>query len=1590
MTSISRREFRLSALGLCGALLIGVLPGLAPNAAPLRGHSAQGADPPAAGNNSRKHDGRANADEKPKAVPPVRNPVIDLIKRGLGPQKQPRPAPTLKTPPLPAGAPAKQNADRHSLDSRAPYDRKGSDWLRKAAAHAQAGEWNDALDLLQRVTDQAEDSLYRTDAGEWVSIRAEADHLRSTAPARVLADYRTKYGGLARQLLNDALHDSDPAAFGRVAKGYFHTDAGYEAANRLGSMHLDRGEFALAAHWFSALWQARAPLTTDGLWRGKAAYALKQAGQAELAREIIASAKEKTVELGGHRHDLARWLNDLAPAAGPTEAPLADWLTFFGTARRTGTAVGGEPLLLARWRHPLTASHRVRSQIEQLAEDLADQGTCVPTALFPTLAAGRVIFRTLNGVQVVDAVSGRLLWETDDLQPLEQMLTGEGGMAVPGGAAPPGNRVVRGGRGGNWNGRVVYTGGTGEYSPLCNLLYRNASFGIVSSDGQQLFVVDDPLFLSNLQPGNAGQWENGRMGPADAGSRLSAYDLDSGRPLWEAGGIANGEPFDPPLAGYFFFGAPVADAGELYVVAEATSGVRTGQIRLLALDPKSGTENWSQLIAYSDPTPIERDIGRRWRVAPVAIDRGLIICPTTVGWVVAIDRVTHSLLWGQRIQKPAGNAGRVKLPTEQHEAMAMVQNIPLHGAWAPAPPVLAEGRVILTAAETQRLICLDQFTGKELWSKPRNSGLYLAGVYNGKVLVVGRDVVTAFDLTNGSSLWTLKTPAPSGRGVAIAGHYEFPLAIGEIWSIDLKSGTVADKSFLPPQSTAIGNLAMYRGMLLSLDASGLTAFEQRDAVRDVIAARKRENPADPWAHVREAEIELLSHNYSASLAALRRIAREEIPADIRDLRRKLLVDALHAMIRSDFSRSETDTDLRELAAAVETPEERRDLRQLEIDLYAARGEFSKAFDSLLELAANSPDSLVPRDDTPTTMIRGRLAVSGKLTDLLRSAPEGDRAILDRRVAALADRSLKGATDDQEQFLELFSAHPAAVRVRTALAETYANRRELAPSEHLLRQLAGSDDRAVAGAAIERLARLMVQFDLPADAALHYRTLERHFGDLRLPDGRTMIEMIRKLRTDGDFPLESPPLADWQAMGVRVERMGANYFNHLPQELPTAGSTAPYFQRFRFEIEPARGRLNVTDAASDELRWSLPLRTHAASAEGTLAMARASGHVLTLLHRGVLHCLSPVESRVLWTRALDNRLGVAGSYGRNTSPLQPMQSSMNLGNRQIASQVSGNAAGPLAIVNDEIVCHQGRRGITVLDARTGEERWTHTGTRHGGLVFGGRNVLYVRSNDGRNSIALRVEDGKRLDIPKLDETLARAMYAVGDAFLLPAPGGPSPGLRLYDPLLQKDLWKITLGRRVLMNPLEGNRLALIEIDAQGGNFQVLHLVTGERQSLGTLTVQDTKGNPEYYTLADNQNVYLIVNKGTNRNFYSEQVPSVRTNGVLWAFDPVRGKLRWKQAVSEQNLLLERLDFSPWLVFASRKYEQKGKLYFWSLHLVAIDKLSGAKLLDDRSPSQPGIRSVNVSAADRFIELRGYNDRVRLYPIENSASVGESGG
>jgi hypothetical protein len=59
--------------------------------------------------------------------------------------------------------------------------------------------------------------------------------------------------------------------------------------------------------------------------------------------------------------------------------------------------------------------------------------------------------------------------------------------------------------------------------------------------------------------------------------------------------------------------------------------------------------------------------------------------------------------------------------------------------------------------------------------------------------------------------------------------------------------------------------------------------------------------------------------------------------------------------------------------------------------------------------------------------------------------------------------------------------------------------------------------------------------------------------------------------------------------------------------------------------------------------------------------------------------------------------------------------------------------------------------------------------------------------------------------------------------------------------------------------------------------------------------------------------------------------------------------------------------------------------WKMELLAIDKKSGRRLLDVPIPTNGGgFRSMNINLPDRYIELRSYNEIIRLEAVDKKTA------
>src|SRR5262249_12271382 len=121
----------------------------------------------------------------------------------------------------------------------------------------------------------------------------------------------------------------------------------------------------------------------------------------------------------------------------------------------------------------------------------------------------------------------------------------------------------------------------------------------------------------------------------------------------------------------------------------------------------------------------------------------------------------------------------------------------LRPQWRYCAPVITDGKVVCTAPDEPSVHCLDLRDGKLLWKTPRtDDDLYLAGVYGGKVLLVGKTGCRALNLNGGEELWRRETGVPSGMGVAHGNTYYLPLRSraksgrAVICALDIAEGTV--------------------------------------------------------------------------------------------------------------------------------------------------------------------------------------------------------------------------------------------------------------------------------------------------------------------------------------------------------------------------------------------------------------------------------------------------------------------------------------------------------------------------------------------------------------------------------------------------------------------------------------------------------------------------------------------------------------------------------------------------------------------------------------------------------------------------------
>ena len=1466
--------------------------------------------------------------------------------------------------------PADENAGAYGAGVFARADRQLQRRLDDAKKLLALNRYAEAVESLDAILNAPEDYFLASRKTGYIGLKAEVQRLLGAMPREGRRLYEDLCGARARQLLDRAVAGGDPRGIAEVARRYFHTQAGYEATLLLGLHYMDNGSPLAGAMTLKRLHEA--PWAADSYEPALSvaiAICWYRAGMAEEAEQTLEAARQKypgaKVRIGGVEVALAaddRQLlggNPKAVAAGSDNQP---WLLVGGNPARNASTSGSGPLLSVSWSVPTTEHPHIEAMIDELQRSYREQDEWALPNLFPLVVNDVVLMRTARNLLAVDFATGKRLWEVPTDDPFETLTETDTDSPFPGSQPFDTRTGVR------------------------FRLWGDATYGALSSDGNLVFAIEDLSLDVNPAVPQQIMFNNPREQRVDPRSfnRLAAYEIRTGKLAWNIGGSP--DEFPLPQAGSFFLGAPLPLGGQLYVLAESK-----GEIRLLALEPRTGKLQWSQLLSVIDQ---DRDVlqepVRRLAGASPAYAEGVLVCPTSNHAVVALELSTRSLLWGfaysdenpaEPGQLPGGFAGP-RPPSDPDPAQR----------WAQSGVVLGSGKAVLAAADSNQIHCVDLLSGKLIWKKPREDNLYVACIDDDRVVLAGRKGMRALRLADGATAWEHDLPdgvLPSGAGFVSGGQYFLPLSSGEVAAVDLKTGNRA-RTYKSRRGAVPGNLVCYRGRVLSQRAGALEMFYQLDSLRKRVEDRLAASPNDPEILAQRGEILWDEGKLDEAIASFRRAYELAPGPNVANLLREAYLDGL----RVDFAAYQRfSPDIQKLID--EPRQEKAYLRRMAVGFETA-GDYRAALAHYIRLIELDRQQRDLETIEAGYQVRGDRWVQVQLTSLRTIAPPPIQAEIDRYVQSQYEAAqATGTAEAFQQFLNYFAGQPQADAARWQLADLHRRAKHYLQAELLLRQLSQSADRGQMGRALAELAVTLRQARAYDDAARVYRRLEREFADQTVLDDKTGKELVTALPADDPVKKLLAPSQAWPTGEVVQSRDRQKPQPQLPPAFTTATVPFPdgrgaFFADLNLELAQGNQRIVARDGWGNE-RWQLPvgeiLRQDRYAMQSGNLRATSQDHLLLLSLGSRLVAIDALGTGTggppsqLWLQELEP--------GRDSPPAagRPRLRALRMQRLDVYSPYAGSMCVPAA-VSEQLICYQRFHQLYGADPATGQTLWVRDDVRPESLIFGDDRYVLVANPEGTDAIVLQAADGKLLGKRSLPQmrlamlgryvlTLEHAMPSDDDPF---GHDAETMKLVLMDPWSAKPVWtagKFSADAKTVV--LEKEAVGVYE---PNGRFVLVDMRTGK--TLITAKIERESSVSEIHLIATDEGYYLLLNGLERRpsnvqTFGIHSLPAVQVQrGKLFGFDR-QGKKLWDKGVpiEDQFLLSYQPSHLPMLFFACQTQDRRSPSSGQQrLSLLGVDKRTGRVLKPKESLSGSSNLRLSGNPDKKTVEVQLQADVLTL--------------
>jgi len=1431
--------------------------------------------------------------------------------------------------------------------------------LGKAESLVEEGRYVEAVRCLGAILDSPEDYFYQPDRGGPVhrSLKSEAERMLGRMPPHARELYELQYGAQARQMLLDAALAGDEFSLAEVSRRFFHTEAGYEATLLLGLHHLsearplaaaltlerlhgigteaDRFEPTLSVTLAACWIRCEAP---DKAWRVLAELRERHpSGKVSIGGQDVLlfpagtqlfdsmlSRKEATALLadaGSPLGRLAKFIG-LPPAWSLVEEQ--QWAMLRGNPARTAVASGSGPLLSPRWSVPTTDQPYIEALIAGICRDDEDHGQLTISSLHPLAVDDVLLMRTARNLLAVDFATGKRIWETAGDDPFEAFVN----------PSPEGPAVLAA--------QIA--------NALRMRLWGDATYGTMSSDGERVFAIEDlrlPIGPAGIRgflipPGSQSPE------PAAAANRLAAFDVRTGKLKWHLGGSE--EEYGLPEAGTFFLGPPLPLMKQLFVLADTK-----GEIRLLAIEAETGGLLWSQQIADADREVLLDPLRRYAGVSPSYAD-GILVCPTSNRAIVALELATRALLWGYTYGPGDGQADQPAM----FLGMRALGVFDRGNRWFDPNATLAEGCVLVTPIDSQEIHCLSLVDGRPLWKKAREDDLYLAGVHEGKAVLVGRRQVRALRLADGEPAWQGRTVAypgggsPSGTGFLNGDFCFVPLSTAEVLAVDLDAGTQAHL-YHSRRGSIPGNLICYEDKVISQRAGSVEVYHQLDALKAQVDERLAAEPRDGEALTLRGEVLWYEGKLGEAIDSCRRALEAASTPRGRDLLREAYFEGLE----TDFAAHRDD--LERIGELIDTPGQRGTYLRLLAAGYASAGEFQPALESCLRLLeVDREDRQMELLDRSHSVRRDRW-IQIELGELREAAPEVVRTDLDAAAKSRFQAAVEDpGTESLQLFLDYFGRHPLGDEAQSRLAARFRASGRLIEAELLLRARQRLADRERAGEALAELAAMLRWAKRWEDAAACYAQLSRRFAEIVCLGGKTGRQLREDLPADDAVRSALEATSPWPVGEVKVKEVVNSDVKppvHLSSAIDYGGSMDPFLSDFQIELGPNPPVLVGRDGWG-RTRWQVSLADLALREAPYLnrngTRATASGHLLLLRTGETVTAVDLLgegrrgSPRVLWTRRLDESESDHDSADR----IMRVAAARLPGNAQVwlASRSFGTRQSSVVFAGEQLACMLRLRTCIAVDTATGRTVWIRENLPSESTVFGDDEYVFVTPADGGDATVLRAADGQTVGtrpVPPEPERLAtfgrrvltwrsRENHRVLELTDSWDGGTAWPPLKFTSDaqlhLLEKD-------RKVAVFEPEGR---FVLVDLSDGRAEIDAGVEAEPLLSGIYLIPSS----DQYLLvvqAAESPVERSVNRQTHATPGTQSVQIA--HGRVYAYDH-QGQFLWPgpAEIESQHLPLDQPRRLPVLAFASVVREREQGQYRSSISILAIDKRTGRKVLE----------------------------------------------